>query len=481
MKSNSEHSARKQDGIGFAGTLRNIQITDVIQMCCLAGASLCIRVTQDSEQGSIYIQEGEVVHAECGSTAGVDAFFAILRWPGGQFETMEAPPISKPSIKEACQFLLMEAARQEDERGPDQPGEKAETDTDVVSEDLSKLKVLVVDDSPIMCKILSSMLAADPSIDVIGTAKNGEDALKKMKSQSPDLITMDVNMPVMDGSTALKHIMIESPCPVLIMSNLLPSSYDTLLSFLNLGAVDFMSKPVKSSNIVLQQQRIVQRVHQAAKADMTRFHLLRCPKLDPSEFVPVDDQPPCEKLMIIVSGAGGYLEMVNFITSLPAKTDMGVLSLQSIPPPFAPTLSAFLDARSRFHVQALESETVINTGRCYIGTSGQHLQFDREQGALVLNEARTREGRDERTVIDDVFLSAARLLKDHVVVILLSGADIGKMDGLHAIKGADGNILAPDPENCILPDSFKPAIDAGLITEVFNSTDMPAVISRYCT
>ena len=480
MTPNSGENVQKQESSGFAGTLRNIQITDIIQMCCLAGASLSIRVTQDSDLGTIFIEDGEVVHAECGAMVGVEAFFTILGWPSGQFETMEAPAIDEPTIKEACQFLLMEAARQADEMAILESESKGEPEEVLDFEDSTQLRVLIVDDSPIMCKILSSMLSADPSIDVIETAKNGEDALLKMKRLSPDLITMDVNMPVMDGSTALKHIMITSPCPVLIMSNLLPSSYDTLLSFLNLGATDFMSKPVKSSNIVLQQQRIVERVHKAAKAKMNRCQLLRRPKLSPSEFIKVSEKRPCENIVIINSGAGGYLEMVNLVTALPNVLSTGVLSMQSIPPRFAPTLSAFLNARSRFEVQPFNDKMVLNPGRCYIGTSGQHMQFGIEAGMLVLNEKQISEGDSQQESVDYVLSSAAELFQDRVMVVLLSGGNVGKMDGLRAVKSAGGKIIAPEPDSSILPDSFMGAIDEGLIAEVFDSADARDVLTRFC-
>ena len=480
MTPNSGENVQKQESSGFAGTLRNIQITDIIQMCCLAGASLSIRVTQDSDLGTIFIEDGEVVHAECGAMVGVEAFFTILGWPSGQFETMEAPAIDEPTIKEACQFLLMEAARQADEMAILESESKGEPEEVLDFEDSTQLRVLIVDDSPIMCKILSSMLSADPSIDVIETAKNGEDALLKMKRLSPDLITMDVNMPVMDGSTALKHIMITSPCPVLIMSNLLPSSYDTLLSFLNLGATDFMSKPVKSSNIVLQQQRIVERVHKAAKAKMNRCQLLRRPKLSPSEFIKVSEKRPCENIVIINSGAGGYLEMVNLVTALPNVLSTGVLSMQSIPPRFAPTLSAFLNARSRFEVQPFNDKMVLNPGRCYIGTSGQHMQFGIEAGMLVLNEKQISEEDSEQESVDYVLSSAAELFQDRVMVVLLSGGNVGKMDGLRAVKSAGGKIIAPEPDSSILPDSFMGAIDEGLIAEVFDSADARDVLTRFC-
>jgi two-component system chemotaxis response regulator CheB len=480
MTNNSDVNGQKQDSGGFAGTLRNIQITDIIQMCCLAGASLSIRVTQDSDTGTIYIEDGEVVHAECGTLVGVEAFFTILGWPSGQFETMEASAISKPTIKEACQFLLMEAARQADEMAllPKEETVEPEEELDLASP--RQLKVLIVDDSPIMCKILRSMLCADPSINVVGTAKNGEDALAKMKSLSPDLITMDVNMPVMDGSTALKHIMIGSPCPVLIMSNLLPSSYNTLLSFLNLGAADFMSKPVKTSNIVLQQQRIVERVHNAAKANMNRFQVMRHPKLNPSEFIQVDKKASCDTLVIINSGAGGYLEMVNLVTALPYVASTCVLSLQSIPPRFAPTLSTFLNVRSRFEVKPLKDKTILNAGRCYIGTNGKTIHVRMEDGLKIMRHKKGLEDDTPLESVDSVLSSAADIFKDRVLVILLSGGDIGTMDGLRAVKSAGGRILAPIPEKSILPDSFMGAIDTDLVSKLFDSADLQDVLIRYC-
>jgi two-component system chemotaxis response regulator CheB len=479
MTDNSNDSAQKQDSSGFAGTLRNIQITDIIQMCCLAGASLSIRVTQDNDQGTIYIEDGEIVHAECGKLVGIKAFFTILGWPSGQFETMESPPTAEPTIKEPCQFLLMEAARQADERALEDTVDEPEEEELVLPEAIP-LRVLIVDDSPIMSKILTSMLAADPSIDVVGTAKNGEDALRQMKSLSPDLITMDVNMPVMDGSTALKHIMISSPCPVLIMSNLLPSSYDTLLSFLNLGAVDFMSKPVKSSNIVLQQQRIVERVHKAAMANMKQFHLLRRPKLNPSEFIQAEDQGLCENLLIVISGAGGYLEMVNLVTALPKVTVTGALSLQSVPPPLAPTLSSFLNARSRFEVMPLEDDMVLAAGRCCIGTSGEHIWFDIEEGRLKLRTGKSDIQNDALNRVDGILVNAAEIFQDRVSVMLLSGSNVGTMDGLRAVQAAGGRVFAPEPDNCILPDSFMPALYKGLITEVYNSDDVAEILARCC-
>jgi two-component system chemotaxis response regulator CheB len=476
MTNTSKDQNQVQNSSGFAGTLRNIQLTDIIQMCCLAGASLCVRVRQDEEQGTIYIQEGEVVHAQCGNLVGVEAFFTILGWQSGQFETMDAAAIDSPTIKEACQFLLMEAARQADEQAIEkasEPAQESQAPAELV-------KVLIVDDSPIMAKILTSMLAADPAIDVIGTAKNGEEALEMMKRLSPDLITMDVNMPVMSGSTALMHIMIGSPCPVLIMSNLGPSSYPTLLSFLNLGAVDFMSKPVNSSNIVVQQQRIVNRVHLAAKAHVKRFKRLRTPKLKPSDFIIVNEDSAPKRLMIINAGPGGYLEVLSLITAMPASSETAVVSMLSIPPPFAPTLASFLNLRSRFDVKTLAEESVLNVGRCYLGSSGPNLEFGMAQGRIVMQKPPLMEDGAELDPFNRLLASAAEIYHEHIVVVLLSGADLGSMQGLKAIKSAGGHIVAPEFESCILPATLEPAKSAGLLTDTFNLLDAPTMLERYC-
>lgn len=476
MAQSPKSQTQEQVGGGFAGTLRNIQLTDIIQMCCLAAASLCIRVNKDDNTGMIYVQEGEVVHAQCGQIQGVQAFFTILGWHSGQFETLEAPVIDQPSIKEPCQFLLMEAMRLADE----QMTASSESIQAAESRPLDKLRVLVVDDSPIMSKILMSMLSADASIEVVASAKNGEEALKMMKQLKPDLITMDVNMPVMDGSTALKHIMIESPSPVLIMSNMSPSSYATILTFLNLGAVDFMSKPVKHKNIVIQQQRMVDRVHIAAKAKIKRFQRLRRPVRSPEERIPIDASRNCQVPVLVNSGVGGYLEMVNVMTTLPKSSKATVLSLQSIPPLFAPTLATFLNARSRFDIHPLAPNSPLCPGRGYICTNGVAAKIQRRANRLELNllpSTETAAGQDGN--FDHLLRQTLHIYKQRVVVILLSGAELGSMETLREVRETGGVVLAPKLASCILPATLEPAVDEGLVTELFDPAGIEEVLAKY--
>jgi len=276
----------------------------------------------------------------------------------------------------------------------------------------------------------------------------------------------------MDGSTALKHIMIESPCPVLIMSNLAASSYSTILSFLNLGAVDFMSKPVKTKNIVVQHQKMVQRIHIASKAKAKRFKRLRCSKIEPSEYITVNENIKSEQLVILNSGVGGYLEMVNVITSLPAKSKSTIISLQAIPPGFTPTLAGYLNQRSCYEVVPLMNNSMLLPGRCYIGNLGRKIRIDNTK-IIIENDTVER-----RSALDQLLSNAAQIYGRNLLVILLSGSDTGEMRGLKMVRKNGGKIVAPKLSKCILPASLEPAVDLGLINELFEPGEVGKLLEK---
>ena len=198
-----------KDDQGFVGTLKNIQLSDLIQMCCLSPISMAIRVKQEPMEGTVFIHDGDIIHAVCGGRTGEEAFYDILGWKHGHFETLGSRSVPERTIQKAWQSLLMEAARRIDEESAEEderiPGTE-DTDSESGADKTDPVKVLVVDDSAMMCKALEKIICSGKKATVIGSAKNGEEALEKINQLKPDLITLDVNMPVMDGSTALKHI-----------------------------------------------------------------------------------------------------------------------------------------------------------------------------------------------------------------------------------------------------------------------------------
>jgi two-component system, chemotaxis family, protein-glutamate methylesterase/glutaminase len=461
-------------GAGFAGTLKNIQLADLIQICCLSAVSLGIQVTQDDQRGMIYVDAGAIVHAETESFQGEAAFYAIMGWQSGGFETVAPDSSIERTIDKGYQYLLMEAAHQADERSSEVDSDEMGASEKSPAGDV--LNVLVVEDSSIMSKILTSMLNADEHIQVVGTARNGEEALDQLETLKPDIISLDVNMPVMNGSTALKHIMIKNPCPVVIMSNLGSAAHQTIIDFLNLGAVDFMSKPIKSGNILVQQQKIVERVHRAAAARIERFRRMRTLPLSPGDQTAADEAAACERLILLNVGAGGFGDLTAFFAQLPADCASAVVVLQSLPPALVDTLAGYFNARCRRPVLPLGEETVLKSGHCYLGTNGRSMTFAGEAGQPLLHQemAASMGCLTDEPPLDAILATAATVFTDRITVAFLSGAEIGCLSGIQAIRSAGGRIVVADPKLAVVADTLKILVDNALVDQVAAPAEITA-------
>jgi two-component system chemotaxis response regulator CheB len=237
---------------------------------------------------------------------------------------------------------------------------------------------------------------------------------------------------------------------------------------------------VKNRNIVLQQQRMVERVHLAVNARVDRFQRLRLPRLGEGDAVRVNEKVSCEKLVVTLSGVGGYLEMVSTLTSMPPTTRAGVLSLQSIPPQFAPTLAEYLNARAPLDVRVLVPGAPMSPGRCYIGTTGQRMDIQPRWNRWVVQPLTGPEEVGEASTVDRLLSRAAEIYQSRTVVFLLSGGPVGSLAGLRAVLAAGGCVLAPKMERAILPATMVPAVENQLITEMYDPKDVVHVLARYC-
>jgi len=539
-----ERELTRKQGDGFAGTLNNIQLTDLIQMCCFSGISTAIKVHMEGQTGFIYIEKGEIIHARDDQQDGVDAFFRIFFWRSGRFETLGDIPVPARSIDKNWQYLLMEGHRLMDEANAaaepsgspppsskpsgsgtsDSPGTQ---DSLLDSEDLFRLdidddagmdtcigeledaisimldpeepelqpapagrseparsdggiiKVLIVDDSPIMCKVLTGILTADPGITVVATALNGEQALERIRDFGPNLITLDVNMPVMSGSTAIKHIMIEHPCPVVIVSALHDNSQSNILQFLLLGAIDFLPKPTRVADPKAQERLFVQRIKMAAAAHPARFKRPRLPRANPRPDTHGGTLILSESLAVILSGAGGYTEVIKLLAALPPDLSTCILAVQVMAPSFVNPFVNFLGCNSAVHIQPLAKAVPACRGRCFV-TAGDHPVSIRAMDGVVrifpgLQASRPKsDGLDP----DDLLTGAVEALGDRVSVILLSGAASGTRDGIRAVRGAGGPVIIQRPETCLAPDPLSDLRETGLISDIMDVPDIARWLVR---
>jgi two-component system, chemotaxis family, protein-glutamate methylesterase/glutaminase len=468
--SSSEHPPDADSG--FAGTLKNIQLNDLIQMCCLSASSICMRVTKDDRMGTIYIVDGEIVHAACEDIVGEEAFYRILGWQTGSFESIEVLTTPQRTIQNNYHFLIMEAARRVDEKAEfeSEPSEEEHCPTEDATDD--RLRVLIVDDSPMMRKILSSMLTASNRVKVVGMASNGKEAISLIDELSPDLVTLDVNMPVMDGTSTIKHIMIKKPCPVVITSNPGEGSSKTIFNFLELGAVDFMSKPTKNQDILIQQQKIIERIRLAATATVGNFRIARIPRANQSKPAVNSIDRACRRLVIVISGPGGHPEQMGLLSGLvPAMADEDgtVVALQTLPSIFSDAFARYLFERCGCQASPIDQERSLSAGHCYVGIHGCPLTVKMNDQGPVIAPSLPEKGSFQ---VDRLLLTAASVFKQHLAVVLLSGANTGEQAGLRIVHENGGRIIIRKRASGMVAEPLDQVFEAGLADAEVNPADL---------
>jgi two-component system chemotaxis response regulator CheB len=294
---------------GFVGTLNNVQLSDVLQMCCIGGTSTAIRVTKDGRQGTIYLVEGEIVHTEAGDISGETAFFVIMGWNQGNFESIMGKRPDRKTIVHNWQHLIMEACRRQDE------GLSTPLGGEIVSEEVkpdssredSRIRVLIVDDSAMMRKALAGIFDEQDFL-IVGNAANGVEALDLIPGVHPDVVTLDVNMPVMDGISALKRIMIQFPLPTVMVSAMTQDGATITFDALKYGAVDFITKPsqLDGEDKEKQVRLIREKVRLASKVAINSVRYIRA-GLQEKQNVQIHSQ--LENVVCMVAGEGGYGEI----------------------------------------------------------------------------------------------------------------------------------------------------------------------------
>ncbi|MGD2014272.1 MAG: chemotaxis protein CheB, partial [Desulfobacterales bacterium] len=337
-------------------------------------------------------------------------------------------------------------------------------DPDEQSEFNGSVRVLIVDDSPTMCKILTNILTVKEDIEVVGTAQNGEEALAKIDELKPDVVTLDVNMPIMDGSSTLKHIMIKKPCPVIIISSIGNQSQKNILDFLHLGAVDFVSKPEKVEDMTGQQRKIIEKIRTAATAKIGNFTRGKDLKVMAQVQNKTKDQLPCKRLVVINSGPGGFTELVNTIHLLPSDMNASVLVLHEMPLEFVSLLSGYLNDRTVITVLPIQKEVQLLNGICYIGTTCTRLKLNNslENYTVSVEATRSSDNRADHHV-NDFLHSVYNSFDGPIKVVLLSGATVDNLDGLRCIKEKNGQIIVQPLASSMVADQLEKTIQAGLV------------------
>jgi two-component system, chemotaxis family, protein-glutamate methylesterase/glutaminase len=360
---------------------------------------------------------------------------------------------------------------------------------------MGKIKVLVVDDSALMRKVISDILNSSTEIEVVATAANGVEALKKLERNEVDVVTLDFQMPEMDGLTTLKHIMAENPKPVVMISAFTKTGVEETIKSLEAGAADFVTKPEGEVDVNLKntsRDEIVTKIIIASRANISILRkeatkaMPEIPHVEQQTIVSELEPHPTEayadkgKIIIIGSSTGGPQTLERVIPLLPESLPAPVLIVQHMPPVFTKSLAERLDRLSQLKVKEAEEGDIIEKGKVYIAPGDYHMELRRgisdgiKVDKITLNQNPREEG--VRPSINFTLRSASESYKDKVVGVILTGMGSDGTDGMRAVKAQKGVCIAQNKDTSIIYGMPKAVADAGLADYVLPLDQIPAKI-----
>ncbi|HHP7233633.1 MAG TPA: chemotaxis protein CheB [Desulfobacterales bacterium] len=332
------------------------------------------------------------------------------------------------------------------------------------------ISVVVVDDAAFMRRAVSDILASDRQIRVVDTARNGKDALERVKSLQPDVITLDIDMPIMDGLTAIRHLMIESPVPIVVLSSLFSDGAITF-DALRLGVVDFVPKPsgAVSEDIERSRRQIVDRVKIATAVNMENIRRVRLPRWNMKQqlnerygFQPLD------YLVAVGTSLGGPNTVIRLLTRLSPGLPAAMVAVQEISPRILGSFARKFDESVPWRVEAAVDGVALEQGTCYMASNQQSVRVEAANGGPPTLRVQDRIERP----LDDLFASAARCFHRNAVGVLLTGLGDDGAEGLRKIRAASGVTIAQDAECCVYPNLTHHAIQSGVVDFVADENRM---------
>jgi two-component system chemotaxis response regulator CheB len=343
---------------------------------------------------------------------------------------------------------------------------------------MSITRVLIVDDSALVRQMLTQMLESDASISVVGVAPDPIVARDMIKSLNPDVVTLDIEMPRMDGLAFLEKIMTLRPMPVVMISSLTQKGADVALQALEIGAVDYVGKPTigLSEGFARLRDEIVAKVKAAAKARVRPLSQDRPP---PVASFSGAGYSSSEKLIAVGASTGGVEALHTLLGAFPADSP-AILVTQHMPALFTEGFAKRLDERCAVSVsQARDGERVL-PGHVYIAPGGQHLELARSGANYIcrLNEEAAVSG--HRPSVDVLFRSVARAAAANAVGIILTGMGKDGAAGLLAMRQAGASTIGQDEASCVVYGMPKAAFDCGATEIELPISKIPGQVLNNC-
>lgn len=372
------------------------------------------------------------------------------------------------------------------------------------------LTVLVVDDSGFFRRRLTEILSQDSNIKVVGTASNGREAIDQAIALKPDVITMDYEMPMMDGITAVRHIMQRCPTPVLMFSSLTHEGARVTLDALDAGAVDFLPKNFEdiSKNPDKVRQLLLEKVNSIARsnrrfssgssaaaapspAPVSREPFTSRTPVRPTPAAPAPVAPPrpaapatsgaprrkAYKLLAIGTSTGGPVALQRVLTQLPANFPSPIVLIQHMPAAFTRAFAERLDKLCRISVKEAEDGDQLRPGLALLAPGGKQMMVDARGTVKILPGD---ERLNYKPCVDITFGSAAKSFGDKVLAVVLTGMGADGREGARLLKQSGSQVWAQDEASCVIYGMPMAVAKAGLADAVYSLDDMGRYLAEAC-
>jgi two-component system, chemotaxis family, protein-glutamate methylesterase/glutaminase len=351
-----------------------------------------------------------------------------------------------------------------------------------------KLKVLIVDDSALVRRILTELLSADPEVEVVGTASDAYMARDKIKALNPDVITLDVEMPKMDGVTFLRNLMRLRPMPVVMVSSLTEHGAEITLDALAVGAVDYLPKPKIDLAATLGDyaEELCAKIKMAAKARVRRYSgdapgaagLANVPpRLSADAILPKTAAPKqfrtTDRIIAIGASTGGTEAIRNVLVELPADTP-GIVIAQHIPKAFSTPFAKRMNACCQMTVYEAEDGQQVLPGHVYIAPGDRHLLLVRDGARYVCKLDDGQPVNRHKPSVDVLFRSVAQQAGRNAIGVILTGMGKDGAEGLKEMRDAGSPTIAQDEATSVVWGMPREAVAIGAALQVMGLHEIPA-------
>ncbi len=337
------------------------------------------------------------------------------------------------------------------------------------------IKVLIVDDSAVVRSVLSKALSGVADIEVVGTATDPFVARDKIVQLDPDVITLDVEMPRMDGITFLKKLMQHRPMPVIILSSLTSKGGALALEAIESGAVEVLSKPGGSFSVGEMADQLAEKIRAAARARPQAKKLTA--SVTPAARVASTSLDLTNKIVAVGASTGGTEAIKDVLTRLPA-TVPGIVVVQHMPPRFTTAFSERLNGLCAFEVKEAADGDSVYPGRCLIAPGNFHMLLRRSGARYYVNVKTGPMVHHQRPAVDVLFRSVAKSAGANALGVILTGMGADGAEGLNLMREAGSYTIGQDEASCVVYGMPKAAFEAGGVAKQMALDAIAAEVMR---